>query len=178
MPPSSLGLPERRTDLDWIRVAVFAGLIFYHVGLLYAPWTPYFMKSAHSDRGVEIALLLTHPWRMSLLFLISGASTRFMSDRRTPDKLGAERSLRLLPPLLMGFVLLIPLQHYFTLLKTTPYDGTFLEFMGDFFTAPHHELVSGGQTSSHDPRRALESARSTQAKRPRDTNSPRHSTTV
>jgi hypothetical protein len=145
MPPSAAGLNERRTDLDWIRVTVFAGLIFYHVGLLYAPWSPYFMKSASSSRAVEVLLLLTHPWRMSLLFLISGASTRFMSDRRTPDKLGAERSLRLLPPLALGFVLFIPLQHYFTLLKTTPYDASYLDFLRDFFLSPGHELVSGGR---------------------------------
>jgi hypothetical protein len=142
MPPSVAGLPERRTDLDWIRVAVFAGLIFYHVGLLYAPWSPYFMKSASTHPAVEVLLLLTHPWRMSLIFLISGASTRFMSDRRTPDRLGAERSLRLLPPLALGFLLLIPLQHYFTLLKTTPYRADFLEFMGDFLFSPGHTLVT------------------------------------
>ena len=146
MPLSATGLPERRTDLDWIRVAVFAGLIFYHVGLLYAPWSPYFMKSASSYKAVEVLLLLTHPWRMSLLFLISGASTRFMSDRRSPNKLGAERSLRLLPPLLLGFVLFIPLQHYFTLLKTTPYSASYFEFLRDFFLAPKHELIIRGQS--------------------------------
>ena len=145
MPPSVTGLPERRTDLDWIRVVVFAGLIFYHVGLLYAPWSPYFMKSAYSHKAVEVLLLHTHPWRMSLLFLISGASTRFMSDRRSPDKLGAERSLRLLPPLLLGFVLFIPLQHYFTLLKTTPYEASYFDFLRDFFLAPKHELTIRGQ---------------------------------
>ncbi len=145
MPPSATGLPERRTDLDWIRVAVFAGLIFYHVGLLYAPWSPYFMKSAYSHKAVEVLLLLTHPWRMSLLFLISGASTRYLSDRRSPNKLGAERSLRLLPPLLLGFVLFIPLQHYFTLLKTTPYDASYWQFLRDFFLSPKHELVMAGR---------------------------------
>ena len=47
--PSNVAEPAaRRVDLDWIRVWVFAGLIFYHVGLLYAPWSIYFMKSAHS----------------------------------------------------------------------------------------------------------------------------------
>jgi hypothetical protein len=143
MPPSVAGQHERRTDLDWIRVAVFAGLILYHVGLVYAPWSPYYMKSAYSHEAVEVLLLLTHPWRMSLLFLISGASTRFMFERRTPGRLGAERSVRLLPPLLLGFVLLIPLQHYFTMLKTTPYRGGFWEFLQAFLFSPTHQLAWG-----------------------------------
>ena len=28
----------RRYDLDWLRVGVFALLIFYHVGMFFVPW--------------------------------------------------------------------------------------------------------------------------------------------
>ena len=28
----------RRYDLDWLRVIVFALLIFYHVGMFFVPW--------------------------------------------------------------------------------------------------------------------------------------------
>jgi hypothetical protein len=66
-----------------------------------------------------------------------------MFERRTPARLGAERSMRLLPPLLLGFVLLIPLQHYFTLLKTTPYRGGFWEFLQAFLFSPTHQLTWG-----------------------------------
>ena len=29
---------ERRIDLDWVRIAAFGLLIFYHVGMLYVSW--------------------------------------------------------------------------------------------------------------------------------------------
>ena len=123
---------------------VFAGLIFYHVGLLYGPWTSYFMKSAHQHEAVELVLLTTHPWRMSLLFLVSGAATRFIADRRSPARLGWERTLRLAPPLLLGFFLLIPAQHYLTMLKVTPYDESLATYFKAFFASPDHTLLWRG----------------------------------
>jgi glucan biosynthesis protein C len=42
-------------------------------------------------------------------------------------------------------VLFIPLQHYFTLLKTTPYQASYWEFLRGFFLSPKHVLISEGQ---------------------------------
>ena len=57
--PLSSPASARRADLDWLRVAAFGGLIVYHEGLLYEP----------GRQIVSVLLLVTHPWRMSLLFL-------------------------------------------------------------------------------------------------------------
>ena len=40
---------ERRIDLDWVRIAAFGLLIFYHVGMLYVSWG-FHIKSAHRSR--------------------------------------------------------------------------------------------------------------------------------
>jgi len=38
MPTASISEPDgRRTDLDWVRIGAFALLIFYHIGVFYAP---------------------------------------------------------------------------------------------------------------------------------------------
>src|SRR5690348_2684999 len=93
-PVQSTASGSRRPELDWLRVTLFAGLILYHEGLIYAPWSPWVEKSVHRTPGLEPLLLLTHPWRMSLLFLISGAATRHMADKRSPGALFAGRSSR------------------------------------------------------------------------------------
>src|ERR1700753_982595 len=98
VPLSSFSPTGRRVDLDWLRIVLFAGLIFYHEGLLYEP----------GRQGIGVLLRATHPWRMSVLFLISAAATRFVAERHSAAGLTAERTLRLLPPLAFGVLLLVP----------------------------------------------------------------------
>ena len=71
---------ERRPDLDWIRVGAFFLLILYHVGMFYVPWD-FHVKSPHPVEWLEPVMMLTNPWRLTLLFLVSGAATRFMADK-------------------------------------------------------------------------------------------------
>src|SRR6267142_290640 len=61
---------QRRIDLDWVRIAAFGLLIFYHVGMLYVSWG-FHIKSAHRLTALEPLMLLLNPWRLSLLFLVS-----------------------------------------------------------------------------------------------------------
>ena len=69
--------PDRRVDLDWVRIAAFGLLIFYHVGMLYVSWG-FHIKSEHRITALEPLMLVLNPWRLALLFLVSGAATRFM----------------------------------------------------------------------------------------------------
>lgn len=117
---------SRRTDLDWLRVGLFAGLIVYHEGLLYES----------GRQAVSVMLLATHPWRMSLLFLISGAATRFMADRAPAARLTTERSLRLLPPLVFAGLVLVPLQAYLALVEWAAYTGGYVDFLKGYFASP------------------------------------------
>lgn len=36
--PQQASNPERRIDLDWVRILIFGLLIFYHLGMLYVSW--------------------------------------------------------------------------------------------------------------------------------------------
>ena len=65
---------QRRYDLDWLRIGAFALLILYHVGMYYVTWD-WHVKSPDAGAALEPLMLLTSPWRLSLLFLISGAAT-------------------------------------------------------------------------------------------------------
>ena len=101
----------RRSDLDWIRVTAFGLLILFHVSLVYAPWD-WHVHSQHSFAWLEQATLATGPWRLTLLFLVSGAALRFMSRKFTPGEVLRARMARLVPPLLFGVLFLVPPQSW------------------------------------------------------------------
>lgn len=101
----------RRADLDWIRVAAFGLLILFHVALVYAPYD-WHIQSTHRFDWLREAILLTGPWRLTLLFLVAGSALRLMSLRRTTSEVAQSRVSRLLPPLLFGVVALVPLQSW------------------------------------------------------------------
>lgn len=107
---------SRRADLDALRILAFGILILFHVGLVYVTWDAP-VKSTWASATAEPLLLLTVPWRMNLLFLISGIATKFLWDKSaSPAAFAASRSGRLLPPLLFGALLLAPLTAYWAYL--------------------------------------------------------------
>ncbi len=66
--------------LDWLRIAAFGLLILYHVGMYYVSWD-WHVKSAAASAALEPWMRLSSPWRLSLLFLVSGAAVSFMLRR-------------------------------------------------------------------------------------------------
>ena len=109
-------MSERRYDLDWLRIAAFALLIFYHVGMFYVTWD-WHVKSSRASEAIEPLMLLTNPWRLGLLFLVSGAATRFMADRVSAWKLTSARMGRLWPPLLLAVFVIVPPQSYYEIVE-------------------------------------------------------------
>ena len=127
----------RRHDLDWLRIGAFALLIGYHVGMLYVPWA-FHVKSAYRGGPVLTAFMLAlNPWRLSLLFVISGAATAFMvarlgASRRGRGALARERTWRLLIPLLFGMLVVVVPQVYFEVVESRGYTGSLLQFWGRY----------------------------------------------
>lgn len=107
---------DRRHDLDWIRVGAFFLLILYHTGMFYVPWD-WHVKTPHPVEALEPIMQLTNPWRLTLLFLVSGAATRFMADRSTVGRLTMSRIARLLPPLLFAMFVIVPPQSYYEIVE-------------------------------------------------------------
>lgn len=104
-------LTGRRHDLDWIRVGAFGLLILYHVALAYSPYD-WHVRSEHRFEWLRQGLLLTNPWRLTLLFLVSGAAVRLMARNRTAGQTLRSRIERLLPPLIFGLAILVPIQSW------------------------------------------------------------------
>ena len=125
----------RRLDLDWVRIGAFALLILYHVGMFYVPWA-WHVKSPRIVGWLEPVMALVNPWRLTLLFVVSGAATRFMADKSRPGRLAAMRSCRLLPPLLFGMAVIVPPQTWFQLAQAgAPLPATYGAFWLRYISA-------------------------------------------
>ncbi len=110
---------SRRADLDWLRIGALCLLILYHVGLAYTPWD-WHLNSQHRFVFMEKVILLSSPWRLTLLFLVSGAALRLMSLKYEAKTVLKQRFARLAPPLLFGTLILVPPQGW---AETTANDG-------------------------------------------------------
>ncbi|HEX7925951.1 MAG TPA: acyltransferase family protein [bacterium] len=137
-PAPEAPLSGRRIDLDWIRVSVFGLLIVYHIGMVYVSWS-FHVKSTHILPGLEPLMLLVNPWRLGLLFLVSGVATRYMASRIQPGALTKMRSSRLLLPLLAAMIVVVPPQAYLQAMQQAGYTGSFAEFyLGPYFRLGKH----------------------------------------
>lgn len=121
---------ERHFGMDWLRIAAFGLLILYHVGMAFVAW-PYEVKVSRPIDWVAIPMLLTSPWRLSLLFAISGyASGALLS--RSPGRVGGfirGRLARLGIPLLFGMAVLVTPQPWVALVTQHDYPHDFGHFV-------------------------------------------------
>jgi glucans biosynthesis protein C len=124
---------QRQPFLDWLRIAAFALLVLYHVGMYYVTWA-WHVKAPRIFGAIEPLMQLVNPWRMGLLFTISGAATAWMLARR-PQGLLRERSARLLLPLATGMLLIVPPQPYWEVVQKVGYAGSYFDFLKLYFAA-------------------------------------------
>lgn len=121
-------MTQRRYDLDTLRILAFGLLIFYHIGMFYVSWD-WHVKSVHADPVAEPFMRLLNPWRLSLLFLISGAALRFAMDKSVSLKRFAwVRMGRLFWPLLFGMFVIVMPQAWLQLVESGEFSGSVVDF--------------------------------------------------
>ncbi|WP_084398594.1 acyltransferase family protein [Henriciella aquimarina] len=120
-------LNTRRYDLDWLRIIAFLLLIFYHIGMFYVPWE-WHVKSVHAGPGAEPFMLLLNPWRLSLLFFISGVALRFLFGKLGASGLARDRTVRMGLPIIAGMVLIVAPQSWLQLVESGEFEGSFSAF--------------------------------------------------
>jgi hypothetical protein len=129
---------SRQIFVDWLRIIALGLLILYHVGMYYVGWS-WHVKSAWAgqwDAWLAPLMRLTSPWRMTLLFLVSGMATSWMLAKG--GSAGAwlgDRARRLLMPLVVAVVLVVPPQAYFEVVQFHGWRSGYLEFLGRYFSA-------------------------------------------
>ena len=130
---------QRHFGLDWLRIAAFGLLIVYHVAMVFAPWK-WVIHTPHSYPQLIVPMVLLTPWRLPLLFAVSGYASRKLFDK-SGDARGFARSraLRLLIPLGFGMAVLVPPEMW-VIVTSRGYPHGFWHFLsqdywrwGDFY---------------------------------------------
>lgn len=135
---------QRRYDLDWLRVLAFALLIFYHAGMMYVPWH-WHITSNYQSEALELAMRLVNPWRLPLLFFISGCALFFARERYAKCRLLRLRSERLLVPLVFGILVIVPPQLFFEMRQGGEVTGSYWDFWWAYLQ-PNHPLFNEHRT--------------------------------
>jgi len=109
---------QRHYGMDWLRIAAFGLLIVYHVAMVFAPWA-WVIKTSHSYPQLIAPMALLTPWRLPLLFAVSGYASRKLFDR-SGDAPGFARArvVRLLVPLAFGMAAVVPVEMWVRVLET------------------------------------------------------------
>lgn len=121
----------RRYDLDWLRILAFGLLVLYHVGMFYVPWG-WHVKSVHAGPGAEPLMSLLNPWRLSLLFFISGVAFAYLHDKKGGWAFAGDRALRLLPVIVFGMIVVVMPQTYFQLREMGEIEPGLLAFWPEY----------------------------------------------
>lgn len=118
---------ERHYGMDWLRIAAFALLILYHVGMVLAPWH-WVVKSATTYPALIAPMAFVTPWRLALLFAVSGyASAKLLAKSGSTGAFLHARNLRLLVPLAFGMAVLVPIEMWVRV-REAGYAGGYPQF--------------------------------------------------
>lgn len=123
----------RRHGLDWLRIIVVFLLFPFHTARVFDRWEPNYIKDIPNDFSSWLIASLSF-WFMALLFVIAGYSAYSALRNRTAKEYSAERIRRLLIPFLFGLVLIVPVQGYVAVLQKQLFAGSYIEYLGRFFT--------------------------------------------
>ncbi|MEK6702258.1 MAG: acyltransferase family protein [Planctomycetota bacterium] len=100
-------LDDRRHDLDALRAFAMLLGIALHAALAYigAGWI---VSDDRSSPGLGLLVAAIHGFRMPLFFLLSGFFTAMLWRRRGPAFLLSQRARRILLPLILGCLTIVP----------------------------------------------------------------------
>lgn len=134
--PSLIG-PQRRWDIDWLRVLATLAVFLFHCARFFND-EGWHVKNNQLDFGMSIFVAIVSQWLMPLFFILSGASAYYALNLRRSGAYLRERVTRLLIPLIFGILVLIPPQVYIESVSgqsetVPPFSGSFLEFYPHYF---------------------------------------------
>ena len=101
----------RYHEIDALRVIALALLIIYHIFMCYqsVPEKVMFLQYDQLLKEYWFIGELLNIWRIPVLFVISGMAVGFVLPRRTVKELVRDRMMRLVPPLVFGSLVIVPI---------------------------------------------------------------------
>jgi glucan biosynthesis protein C len=122
----------RLVYVDALRVLALAGVFVVHVCSPFDPWDRWHITDPQRSRLLGEVVLLMAPWLMPLVMLLAGVSAWHSLRHRADGAYLRERAARVLLPLAVGMVLLVPPQVWLERRLQGRFDGSLLEFYPHF----------------------------------------------
>ena len=133
-PPASRPAPGRRlASVDALRVYVVALVFVIHVCEVFNPWDEWHITNAERSRVLGEVVVLMAPWIMPLVMLLAGVSAWYSLPTRDNGAYVRERTQRVLLPLVLGILVLVPPQVWLERRFRHEFHGSLLEFYPRFF---------------------------------------------
>ena len=131
-------MPERRYDIDWLRVLVMLAVFFFHCACFFDHNT-WVLNNAERSIVADVFTGWFFMWFMPLFFLLSGVGSWYSLQSRSNGQYLSERVKRLLVPLYtVGLFLINPPQDYFWNFSNLGFRGTFWENLSHYFSRLGH----------------------------------------
>ena len=124
---------NRLRYVDAVRVWAVAIVFVVHVAEVFNPWDEWHITNAERSRVAGEIALIAAPWVMPIIMLLAGVSAWYSLQRRGNGEYVRERVARVLLPLIVGTLTLVPPQVYLERRLRGQFHGSFIEFYPHFF---------------------------------------------
>jgi hypothetical protein len=119
----------RRYDHDWLKVLAIMLIFVYHAAAPFHPWFDWHISSGQKSEFLGLISAAGYGWPLPLFMLLAGAGSWFALQKRSYSQYASERFTRILLPLILGMLILIPPQVYMERLQKRQFFGSFLEYL-------------------------------------------------
>lgn len=126
-----MGKPERRYDIDWLRVLGMLTVFCFHCARFF-DFDGWHIKNNQLSSGMTLFVEILVIWMMPLFFVLSGIAS-FYALRRGSGAYLSGRIKRLLIPFLFGTFVLIPPQVWIERVSHGDFSGSLIEFWPHYF---------------------------------------------
>lgn len=123
---------ERFWFIDWLRILAVFMLIPFHTAIAYVYGPSCYVKGPMTSISMKLIFSFISMWFMPLLFLISGISTFYSFKTRNVNAFISERLSKLMLPLGVGSITVIPVLTYYQALQHG-FSGSFFSFYPKYF---------------------------------------------
>lgn len=124
----------RKNYIDNIRILCILLLFPFHTCMIFNNWGELFYITSKPYSLPSNFVSLVYPWWMNLMFTIAGISTYYALQKRTTKEYAKERFQKLFLPLLVGIVVIIPVQSYIANVYHHNYAGGYFRHYQVFFS--------------------------------------------
>jgi fucose 4-O-acetylase-like acetyltransferase len=104
---------QRRPEIELLRVVALVAVFAAHAAQPFNPWDVWQLRGPESSKWLGELVLFVAPWVMPLFVLLAGASAWHSLGARSTAEYLNERVMRLILPMAVGILLVVPPQVYY-----------------------------------------------------------------